>query len=387
MDAPEEWRVVSAVVDYVNAMIEHGLYSVDEIPQKAMHAYHADYYLAQVNNGGHSQFIHNSGNAAEVTWRNAARGLESMGAYGHFQILAKMLAWVEANPEETAAQTGFSGGRAKELDDLDSAFYALDKTENMSQLNAAWIKSWPELQVLADERYPEALRQVASMNPKRETRLRARELARLIATLGDRMRVGLSLAAAQAENFEIVLQIGNGGYETIEGEQLMAFFVRTTRGERYGVVTETYAALYDRIPGTPIQPADPNDPDSLTKSFEAFKAGGGKPPKVGELIARVEMTEIDTAHEASNEVEGAAAIHFLLDKARLDYANATIATVSVDPSESGPVMRYLVLTEGQTNIVTANREGAILMRFNDKQKLAAHPIDDFRTFRKSVLEA
>ena len=43
-----------------------------------MQAYHADYYLALVNNGGHSQFIRNTGVAMlPTTSADALAGLRS----------------------------------------------------------------------------------------------------------------------------------------------------------------------------------------------------------------------------------------------------------------------------------------------------------------------
>src|SRR5262245_23300690 len=47
-DPAKAYDLVSAVISFVNAMIEQGLYSRDEIPAKAMQVYHADYYLGQV---------------------------------------------------------------------------------------------------------------------------------------------------------------------------------------------------------------------------------------------------------------------------------------------------------------------------------------------------
>ncbi|WP_461331769.1 DMP19 family protein [Bradyrhizobium diazoefficiens] len=80
--APEKADYLTeAVVYYVNEIQRVGVYKGRELPAVAMQAYHADYYLAQVNNGGHSQFIGNTGgcDAADDIWR-CARWTEGYGS-------------------------------------------------------------------------------------------------------------------------------------------------------------------------------------------------------------------------------------------------------------------------------------------------------------------
>lgn len=97
-----------AVVDYVNEIQRIGIYMGDELPAAAMQAYHADYYLAQVINGGHRQFIGNTGaEMLPTTSGDALAGLKAMGASAQHQILLEMMAWVEANPGAAATQNGF----------------------------------------------------------------------------------------------------------------------------------------------------------------------------------------------------------------------------------------------------------------------------------------
>src|SRR3954452_22579319 len=70
--------LTGAVVDYVNQIQRVGVFTRGELPAAAMQAYHADYYLAQVNNGGHSQFIGNTGIAMlPTTSGDALAGLEA----------------------------------------------------------------------------------------------------------------------------------------------------------------------------------------------------------------------------------------------------------------------------------------------------------------------
>ena len=97
----EGYHLTEAIVSYVNDMQQVGVYAARELPAKAMQAYHADYYLAEVNNGGHSQFIHNSGEALWPTVSaDALAGLAAMGAAAQHKILTEAVAWVAANPPD-----------------------------------------------------------------------------------------------------------------------------------------------------------------------------------------------------------------------------------------------------------------------------------------------
>ncbi|MDA9498273.1 DMP19 family protein [Bradyrhizobium sp. CCBAU 11357] len=104
-DSKNAEYLTGAVVEFVNEIQRVGVYSGRELPAVAMQAYHADYYLAQVYNGGHSQFIRNTGiKMLPTTSGDALAGLKAMGASAQHQILQEMIAWVEAHPGEAALQ-------------------------------------------------------------------------------------------------------------------------------------------------------------------------------------------------------------------------------------------------------------------------------------------
>ncbi|MGY4411512.1 hypothetical protein ACVWW4_003248 [Bradyrhizobium sp. LB7.1] len=138
-------HLTGAVVDYVNEIQSVGVYTAGELPAVAIQAYHADYYLSQVYNGGHSQFIGNTGlEMLPTTSGDALAGLKAMGASAQHQILQEMIAWVEAHPGEAALQTGFEN-RAAALSALDRRFFAAERQQPMTQLAARWIASWPRI--------------------------------------------------------------------------------------------------------------------------------------------------------------------------------------------------------------------------------------------------
>jgi hypothetical protein len=141
----KEYVLVGAVVDFVNAMMSQGLYARYEIPAKAVQVYQSDYYLAQVNNGGHHQFIHNCGGTLKYAVPDIRAGLSGMHGEMHLAIFEEMAALLARFPDGRALLTSPEN---KSLNPLDPRFYALEKTTPMSRLSAAWISSWPELRVM-----------------------------------------------------------------------------------------------------------------------------------------------------------------------------------------------------------------------------------------------
>jgi hypothetical protein len=90
-ESPAE--LVQAVVNFVNFALRQAYFNRDEIAQNAMRAYHVDFYLAQVNNGGHAQFAANS-NMLDVILKDVGEGLDAMrheaaGIYKRFLTFAK----------------------------------------------------------------------------------------------------------------------------------------------------------------------------------------------------------------------------------------------------------------------------------------------------------
>src|SRR5262245_6538776 len=173
------YDLVQAVVNFVNTMTGDGLYTRSEIPAKAMQAYHADFYLAQVKNGGHSQFIHNSHNNLSFVLADVRAGLSGMKAQAHLAIMERMVAWIAQNPDEASKQTRFRGGRAPLLDELDTLFYKTDQATPMIAQSVRWILSWPELKAVNDAEYQETMRRTALMNPLSEARLVSRSVGNL----------------------------------------------------------------------------------------------------------------------------------------------------------------------------------------------------------------
>ena len=168
--------LVYGLVRYVNLMMEDGSYDPTQIPAQAMQSYHTDLYLAQVNNGGHSQFIGNLlGPHFDDTIRNIRAGLQDIQSQGHIQIFTEFLKWMQENPRLVPELTG-CGDIPEALNALDTRFYGLSKTQNLSDLNAKWIDSWKELRVVPDQAYKSEMQKLFDSNPSQAANDRVRAI-------------------------------------------------------------------------------------------------------------------------------------------------------------------------------------------------------------------
>ena len=111
------YNPISGLVGYVNALFQGG-FSHDNINQDFADLYLLDFHQAQVRNGGHSQFIHNSHENLDTNLSGAIRGAQTIGLPELADILSKCAKWCRDNPEAAKHQNGFPI-RALELDALD----------------------------------------------------------------------------------------------------------------------------------------------------------------------------------------------------------------------------------------------------------------------------
>lgn len=232
-ETDKEWRLlVDELVGYVNDLLEIGQYTADEIPALAMQAYHADYYLVQVINGGHSQFIGNSPATLKMTCSDALAGLESMGARTHHKILEDMMAWMEAHPDEADAQDGFSN-RAAALEALDKRFDEAESIQPMSTLATLWIAAWPDLHVVSPNQYDFELERISQLNPHRAGRRLWKSVQMIRFQMTDPLQITIAAACGAARPIpEYKLRILPGLYMDVEGQQCLAFGVETEWGSR-----------------------------------------------------------------------------------------------------------------------------------------------------------
>jgi hypothetical protein len=325
--------VTQAVVDYVNDIQRAGVYPRHEMPAAAMQAYHAEYYLAQVRNGGHSQFIRNTGIAMlPTTSGDALAALHAMGAGAQHQILLEILAWVKANLEEAAKQNGFSA-RADALKAFDERFHAAEREKPVTPLAARWIARWSGLRVVGREQYQAEIDRLAQLNPHLARRRVWQSVQQLRYQMTDQLQITIAAACGAVKPApEVKLAVRPGVNVEIEGQQCVAFGVGTDKGTRLCVHEKAGARLYE-----------------LGSNAGRVAAGA--------QLSSVGADRIAQFSKAADQLLAPEALVVLLWKARLDPKAVVTAWDVVDEG-----VTWIVAT-GQTRAAAAvARTGAVLTK-------------------------
>ena len=166
----DPYTLAQDVVDFVNHATRETMFRRDELPQEALRAFHVDYYIAQVNNGGHGQFAHNS-RWDEPVLRDIGEGLAAIGVADAIEIFKSFRTYAVLEParfRRTLEGAGF-GEIDPFVEKLDQRFYA-GVGEALAQALRQWIASRPSLRPLDDTHYREAMRDLLAHNPEHAAR-------------------------------------------------------------------------------------------------------------------------------------------------------------------------------------------------------------------------
>lgn len=339
-------RLIQAVVTYVNDVQQAGVYARHELPAKAMQAYHANYYLAEVSNGGHSQLVHNCGEIWPAVVADALAALDAMGAQAQRRILGEAAAWVGAHPQEAGLQNGFSV-RSELLDVLDARFYEAEREMPMTPLAASWIAGWPELRIVADDQYMSAIKQVAALNPQLGPRRIWQSTDALRHQITAPLQISITVACGAVEpEPEAKTEVRAGAYMEIEGRQCLAFGVGTDKGSRLCVADAAGVRLYEFIDPTPKWTPD--------LQLEDIIAAG--PARAGARLSAASADTILQFAAMAQETQAAEALDLILRAARLDPRAMITAWRLLDDGAT-----WIVVSGGRRLVATVSHDGAALV--------------------------
>jgi hypothetical protein len=143
------YALIQADIDFVNWALQEAYLVGGEFPQEALWAYYADYYRAQVSNGGHAQFVGNSG-FTPIVLGNCLRGLQAIGAIDQFAILQDLIAL-------EGVESSDDGSKSMTYELLDSRYFKADSTDLLVSKIDTWVRGLACLQPLGYEALEEAL--------------------------------------------------------------------------------------------------------------------------------------------------------------------------------------------------------------------------------------
>jgi len=234
-DARDE-EVVDANVTVVNAMYRE-LLGPGEIAPNALRSYFVDFYLTQALAGGFAQYVFTAADRDEVD-NYVREGLQGMGAEAHLELFDRAAEAFDALSEEEAeiyldgewdtAADGDLPEAVQALEDLDAAFEALLENEDITALNAAWLRDQEGLLLLQGEELTAHIAQRLKQVPDLEQRLAEAEQAALETAPEFELiiRELCDIAGYTLQN----ITMGDPNYEH-NGETVLAWKFMTDHGE------------------------------------------------------------------------------------------------------------------------------------------------------------
>ena len=170
--AADRYDLMQDVVNFVNHATESAHFTRDELPQDALRAYHVDFYVQQVNNGGHGQFAHNS-RWDEAVLNDIREGLARIGVAEACELFKSLLTFSQAEPARfrEAYEGGGFGTIHPFIARIDRRFF--DGVGKMiEQELRRWIAGWSILCPLDEEAYLAEMRALPNRNPDAQSRER-----------------------------------------------------------------------------------------------------------------------------------------------------------------------------------------------------------------------
>ena len=306
--------LVEAVVDYVNFLFQHALFTRDEIATEALQLYHCDYYLAQVRNGGHAQLIGNPSSMLSKTMSDVMGGLAAMGADGHFGIAQTVASWAAQHPDQDEDQLLLDHVGKADLLDLDTRFAAQETKAPLRVLFADWISQFEVLQVVDDVAMARVLKGIKALNPNAHQRGAKSRLAKLLNQLSSPVSLGLGMASAIAVDPMPVLSLGTGTEQDVDGETMVIWPVETASGSMIGTQLDGGAQLCSYV-------SDEFDSDEQNVDLE--------------VLSSVTETQIKSAQQVCESLNAAIAIELLLSKLPFEATADFVSVRSASPNTKG----------------------------------------------------
>jgi hypothetical protein len=166
-------EVVEANVAIIDAM-HNALLATEDMSPVAVRSYFVDFYLCQALEGGFAQYAVMA--AARSTMDTLDReGMAGMGAGAHLDLFNRAVDAYDALTAETAAAylDGIDGIGAVpdgvfRMEELDGEFEELLERENITALNARWLRGQADLLVLDDEEVGPYIQRLAATLVPRE---------------------------------------------------------------------------------------------------------------------------------------------------------------------------------------------------------------------------
>ena len=173
--------LIEAHAESVRILLNDYCYELDEIPKMSAMAYLVQFYIEQVRNGGHGQFLGN-GRIYKDFLDLVEEGLCHLKQSDILSVYRDFRAYLNIDHERAdriADGYGF-GNIEPEIRKIDEKFLGLDENSLWDRL-AEFLRYEANLMVVADDLFTATVESAGRLNPHVAERLRARTAARDIA--------------------------------------------------------------------------------------------------------------------------------------------------------------------------------------------------------------
>ena len=236
--SPDQRAIIDSSIEFVNALVAEHL-RPDEISRDAWRSYYVDYYLAQVENGGFSQFVYNSKWEPRVV-ESVRDGLKEMGASRHLALFSEgesLVTSFGARLRTFFSSSLFGPNRSRDrLDAITDRFYEVSDQEDLERLNAEWLKSLPSLRAISEAEIVQAVAARVAAMPDREKR--AAE-----ARAKEPLWMKHIRALCSATHQELISLNGGAGFP-YRGRTAFAHHFSTDRGHHFMIEVDGKALLF-----------------------------------------------------------------------------------------------------------------------------------------------
>lgn len=163
--------IINSNISVINLMREEKI-DDDLIHEDALMSYYLDYYYTQYSQGNFAQFVYNSGWNKELN-ELIEEGLQLIGAEKHLELFQAQAKKVRLMSSVKLAK--FLKGKLEGVNPIRDAlnndtFFSpeISGKENLVELNAAFLKSHPDTEVLSVDEMFAALEEFVGREIKRE---------------------------------------------------------------------------------------------------------------------------------------------------------------------------------------------------------------------------
>ncbi|SEE85315.1 hypothetical protein SAMN04489740_2791 [Arthrobacter alpinus] len=243
--AADNEDVVGDNVSVVNEMYL-ALLNADEIAPNALRSYFVDFYLTQALDGGFAQYVFMTPDREELD-AYIREGFEAMGAKAHLELFNRTAGLydllsekdAEAYLEDESDEESERSAGVIAMEELDNEFEELFESEDVTGLNAQWLRGQEGLLILdAEELAAHIATRVATV-----TDLEARRAEAELEDAPEFEQVIRELCSVAGHEF-VKITMGDPNYEH-NGAKVLAWHFTTDKGEFIMIDDDIEAVMID----------------------------------------------------------------------------------------------------------------------------------------------